>query len=113
MKLVDIGRKCQGFHGGKAADGAKSEFVARFQQGAMPEDMPELTLTSHDGSLGLAHLLKGAGLVASTSEAFRMIQQGAVRIDGVRVEDRSLQIEAGTTSVYQVGKRKFSRVSLD
>ena len=101
------------FHGGKAAEGAKSEFVARFQQGAMPEDMPELKLTSDDGSLGLAHLLKGAGLVASTSEAFRMIQQGAVRIDGVRVEDRSLQIEAGTTSVYQVGKRKFSRVSLD
>jgi tyrosyl-tRNA synthetase len=100
------------FHGGTAAELAKSEFVARFQQGAMPEDMPELTLTSDDGSLGLAHLLKGAGLVASTSEAFRMIQQGAVRIDGVRVEDRSLQIDAGTTGVYQVGKRKFSRVSL-
>jgi tyrosyl-tRNA synthetase len=100
------------FHGGKAAEAAKGEFVARFQQGALPEDMPELTLTSDDGKLGLAHLLKEAGLVASTSEAFRMMKQGAVRIDGVRVEDRSVQIAAGTTSVYQVGKRKFSRVSL-
>jgi tyrosyl-tRNA synthetase len=100
------------FHGGKAAAAAKGEFVARFQQGAMPTDMPELTLASDGGSLGVAHLLKGAGLVTSTSEAFRMIEQGAVRIDGVRVADRSVQIAAGTTSIYQVGKRKFSRVSL-
>jgi tyrosyl-tRNA synthetase len=69
-------------------------------------------LSSNDGRLGIAHLLKEAGLVSSTSEAFRMIKQGAVRIDGVRVDDRSLEIDAGTTSIYQVGKRKFSRVSL-
>ena len=102
----------QRFHDAGAATGARDEFVARFQQGAMPEDMPELTLQARDGQLGIAHLLKDAGLVASTSEAFRMIKQGAVRIDGVRVEDRSLQIDAGSTCVYQVGKRKFSRVSL-
>ena len=100
------------FHDATAAAAAKDEFIARFQQGAMPEDIPELTLASNDGRLGIAHLLREAGLVSSTSEAFRMIKQGAVRIDGVRVEDRSLEIESGTTSIYQVGKRKFSRVSL-
>jgi tyrosyl-tRNA synthetase len=100
------------FHDAKAAAAAKDEFVARFQQGAMPEEMPEQTLASKDGRLGIAHLLRGAGLVSSTSEAFRMIKQGAVRIDGVRVENSSLEIDAGTTNVYQVGKRKLSRVSL-
>jgi tyrosyl-tRNA synthetase len=100
------------FHDGTSAEAAKEEFVARFQQGAMPEEIPEMTLTSKDGQLGIAHLLKAAGLVASTSEAFRMIKQGAVRIDGARVEDRALLIDAGSNSVYQVGKRKFSRVSL-
>ena len=101
------------FHDAKAAAAAQAEFVARFQQGAMPDDMPELTLESKDGTLGIAHLLKQAGLVSSTSEAFRMIKQGAVRIDGVRVEDRALEVDAGSTSVYQVGKRKFSRVNLN
>jgi len=100
------------FHDRDAATAAREEFVARFREGAMPEEMPELTLAGENGRLGLAHLLKQAGLVSSTSEAFRMIGQGAVRIDGVRVEDRALEISAGTTHVYQVGKRKFSRVSL-
>jgi len=100
------------FHNAAAADAAQEEFVARFREGAMPDDMPEVTLQARDGQLGIAHLLKDAGLVASTSEAFRMIKQGAVRIDGVRIEDRSLLIDAGSTNVYQVGKRKFSRVSL-
>ena len=102
----------QRFHDANAATAAKEEFIARFQQGAMPEDMPELSLASKDGRLGIAHLLKEAGLVSSTSEAFRMIKQGAVRIDGVRVEDRGLEIDAGSTGIYQVGKRKFSRISL-
>ena len=100
------------FHDRKAAAAAKSEFIARFQQGAEPSDIPELTLASDGGQLGIAHLLKGAGLVSSTSEAFRMIKQGAVRIDGQRVDDRSLEIGAGTTNVYQVGKRRFARVRL-
>jgi tyrosyl-tRNA synthetase len=102
----------QRFHDASAATAAKEEFIARFQQGAMPEEMPELSLASKDGRLGIAHLLKEAGLVSSTSEAFRMIKQGAVRIDGVRVEDRGLEIDAGSTGIYQVGKRKFSRISL-
>ncbi|MDJ0813992.1 MAG: tyrosine--tRNA ligase [Woeseiaceae bacterium] len=100
------------FHDGRAAEAAKEEFIARFREGAMPDDMPELSIASRDGRLGIAHLLKEAGLVSSTSEAFRMIKQGAVKIDGVRVEDRGLEIDAGSTSIYQVGKRRFSRVSL-
>jgi tyrosyl-tRNA synthetase len=100
------------FHDAAAARAAKDEFIARFQQGGMPEEMPEMTIASKEGRLGIAHLLREAGLASSTSEAFRMIKQGAVRIDGVRVEDRSLEIDAGSTSVYQVGKRKFSRVTL-
>jgi len=108
LALEIVGR----FHDAGAASAAKDEFVARFQQGAMPEDMPELTLQSDGGKIGIAHLLKGAGLVASTSEAFRMIKQGAVRIDGVRVEDRALEIDADSSAVYQVGKRKFAKVTL-
>ena len=100
------------FHDAKAANAAKDEFVARFQQGAMPDEISELELASKDGKLGIAHLLKDAGLVSSTSDAFRMIKQGAVRIDGERVEDRSLEIVSGTTSIFQVGKRRFARVSL-
>jgi tyrosyl-tRNA synthetase len=100
------------FHDAAAAEAAKGEFIARFQQGAMPDEMPELSLAAQDGQLGIAYLLKGAGLVSSTSEAFRMIKQGAVRIDGERIEDRSLQIEAGSTNVYQVGRRRFARVRL-
>ena len=100
------------FHDEASAEDAKKEFISRFQQGAMPDEIEEVTLTSQQGQLGIAHLLKGAGLVSSTSEAFRMIKQGAVKIDGQRVDDRALQIEAGSSNVYQVGKRRFARVSL-
>ena len=100
------------FHDDSAAEAAKQEFISRFREGAMPDEMPELTLEAEGGTLGIAHLLKGAGLVSSTSEAFRMIKQGAVRIDGERVEDRSLTIDVGSTNVYQVGRRRFARVSL-
>ena len=72
-----------------------------------------LMVPERDGGLGLAHLLKEAGLVTSTSEAFRMIKQGAVRIDGERVEDQGMNVDAGTAHVYQVGKRKFARVLVD
>lgn len=100
------------FHDRKAAEAAKAEFISRFQMGAMPEAMQEISISSRGGRLGIAHLLKEAGLVGSTSEAFRMIKQGAVKIDGQRIEDKSLEILAGSTNVYQVGKRRFSRVSL-
>lgn len=100
------------FHDAAAAAAAQEDFLARFQRGAMPEEIPEVSVASEDAQLGIGHLLKAAGLVSSTSEAFRMIQQGAVKIDGVKVEDRSLAIDAGTTGIYQVGKRKFARVRL-
>ncbi len=100
------------FHSDAEAESARREFIARFQKGAMPDDIPDRALDSRDGKLGIAHLLQGAGLVSSTSEAFRMIKQGAVKIDGERVDDRGLEIEAGSTHVYQVGKRRFARVTL-
>ena len=100
------------FHDAAAAEAAQAGFVARFQKGAMPEDMPELTLDSDGGELGIASLLKAASLTGSTSDAFRMLKQGAVRIDGERVEDKSLTIKSGSTHVFQVGKRRFARVTV-
>ncbi|HHT7628854.1 tyrosine--tRNA ligase [Pasteurella multocida] len=96
------------FHSEADAEAAEQEFINRFQKGAMPENMPELTF---EGEMGLANLLKEAGLVASTSEANRMVQQGGVKIDGEKVEDAKLVIKA-STAVYQVGKRKFARVTV-
>lgn len=100
------------FHDRAAAEKAKAEFISRFQKGAMPEEIEEISVASKDGGLGIAYILKEAGLVASTSEAFRMIKQGAVRIDGERVADRETALDAGSTHVYQVGKRKIARVNL-
>jgi len=100
------------FHDAAAAEAAKAEFISRFQKGAMPAEIDEVSVASKDGRLGIAHLLKAAGLVSSTSEAFRMIKQGAVRVDGERVEDRDAEFEAGSSHIFQVGKRKFARVNL-
>ena len=98
------------FHDREAAATANLNFVARFRQGALPDDMPEHTLTVAADGLPVANLLKQAGLVSSTSEALRMIKQGAVKIDGERLQDRGLICQVGTTGVYQVGKRRFARV---
>jgi tyrosyl-tRNA synthetase len=100
------------FHGQAAATAAQDAFVARFQKGALPADMPELVLESQDGVLVIANLLKDAGLTGSTSEAYRMIKQGAVRVDGERVDDKNLGVAAGNTHVFQVGKRRFARVTV-
>ena len=100
------------FHSPAAAAAAKQEFIARFTRGAMPEDMPEVELSLEQGSISIAALLKQAGLTASTSESFRMIQQGAVKLDGDKVSDRDLNLKSGTVVVAQVGKRKFARISL-
>jgi tyrosyl-tRNA synthetase len=100
------------FHSPREASAARAEFVARFREGAMPSDIRELSVASIDGSLGLPRLLKEAGLVGSNAEAMRLIAQGAVRIDGVRVEDRGREVPAGSSHVYQVGKRKFARIRL-
>jgi len=101
------------FHDAPAAQRSREAFIARFQQGAIPDDMPDLELPPHDdGALPIANLLKDAGLVKSTSEALRMIGQGAVRVDGQKIEDRSLTLGSGATHVYQVGKRRFARVTV-
>ena len=100
------------FHNKEAAQKANQNFIARFRQGAAPEDMPEVKLTAPGGSLPIANLLKEARLVNSTSDAMRMIKQGAVRIDGERIEDRGLACFTGATHIYQVGKRRFARVTL-
>jgi len=100
------------FHGAAAAKQARENFIARFQQGAMPDDMPETTLPAPEGVLPIANVLKEAGLTSSTSEALRMIRQGAVKIDGEKVTDTKQEIATGTTHIYQVGKRRFARVTL-
>jgi tyrosyl-tRNA synthetase len=101
------------FHDGEAARRAKEAFIARFQKGAMPDDIQDLAVSAKDGEgILIANLLKEAGLVKSTSEAMRMVSQGAVRIDGERIADKQLSIANGTTHVYQVGKRRFARVTV-
>jgi tyrosyl-tRNA synthetase len=100
------------FHDSKSAEAAQASFIARFQKGAMPDEMPELTLSAEGGAIKIANLLKQASLTGSTSDAFRMIKQGAVRIDGERITDKGLSIAAGNTHVFQVGKRRFARVTI-
>jgi tyrosyl-tRNA synthetase len=100
------------FHDAAAARKAQQAFIDRFQKGALPDDIPQVELTAGADGLAIANLLKDADLVASTSEAMRMIKQGAVRIDGERIEDAKLIITAGNEHVLQVGKRRFARVTL-
>ncbi|NCA69874.1 MAG: tyrosine--tRNA ligase [Sphingobacteriia bacterium] len=101
------------FHDPARARAALENFVTRFQRGVLPDDLPEQTLdVGAQGALPIANLLKRAGLVESTSEAMRLIGQGAVRIDGERIEDPRLSCPAGSTHVYQVGKRRIARVRL-
>lgn len=100
------------FHNEDAAQAAHNEFINRFQKGAMPDEIEEKAITTQSGEIGIPNLLKQAGLVVSTSDAMRMIKQGAVKIDGEKVTDNKLICAAGTTAIYQVGKRKFAKVTL-
>ncbi len=100
------------FHGAAAADKAHEEFIARFQRGQIPEEMPAIRLIADGGGLPIPRILKEAGLAASTSEAMRLVKQGGVRVDGERVENPKLEIAAGQTYIFQVGKRKFARVTV-
>ena len=101
------------FHGKAAAAEATEDFERRFRQGDLPEDIPEREVPSAGaGAVLVANLLKDAGLTKSTSEARRMIRQGAVRIDGVRVEDPETTVGTGSRCVFQVGKRRFARISV-
>lgn len=97
------------FHDREAADAARETFIARFRGGAMPEDIPEKTLDTGGNGIGIAAALTQCGLTSSNSDAFRMVKQGGVRIDGEKVSDRSLQLQAGFEGILQVGKRKFCK----
>lgn len=101
------------FHDEAAATAAHQEFINRFQKGAMPDEMPELELVPEGGEIAIANLLKEADLVGSTSDAYRMIKQGAAKLDGEKITDRNLVITRGSNAVYQVGKRKFARVTVN
>lgn len=100
------------FHSEAEAVQARENFIARFQKGAMPDDIPEIELMTVDGKLAIANLLKEAKLTQSTSESLRMLKQGAVKVDGERVEDKALELMAGSEHIYQVGKRRFAKVAL-
>lgn len=97
------------FHNAAAADKALADFEARFRDGQIPEDMPEVTLSG--APLGIVAVLRDSGLVSSGSEATRNIQQGGVKVDGQKIEDKALRLEAGIY-VVQVGKRRFARVTV-
>ncbi|MDP1615203.1 MAG: tyrosine--tRNA ligase [Methylococcales bacterium] len=100
------------FHNAEAACKALESFEARFQRGAMPDDMKELEVKVAGNSYCIANLLKDAGLTASTSESIRMINQGAVKIDGEKISDPKLEVAVNERHVYQVGKRKFASVEI-
>jgi tyrosyl-tRNA synthetase len=100
------------FHEAKSAQKAQQDFIDRFAKGAIPDEMPESTLSLDSATIGVAAMLKQAGLTSSTSESFRMIKQGAVKLDGEKVEDKGLHLDKGQVLVAQVGKRKFARITL-
>ena len=100
------------FHDEAAAEQSQQNFIDRFKKGKIPDDIEEFEMQSTEGSLGIAYIIKDSGMTQSTGEAIRMIKQGAVKIDGEKIADTKLAIEAGTTKVYQVGKRKFAKVTV-
>lgn len=102
------------FHSADDAEAAHQDFIKRFQKNALPDDIPEVSIAIDEPSTFITNLLKEAGLVASTSEAMRMIKQGAVKLNGEeKVTDSKLAIEKGSTAIYQVGKRKFAKVTVN
>ena len=100
------------FHDKAAADAAEAEFNARFQKGAVPNAIKDVTVAAPTGEIGIMQLIKAAGLAPSNAEAGRNIDQGGVRIDGESVRDRTLKIQAGAEFVLQVGKRRWARVKV-
>ena len=100
------------FHSQQAAEVAAFEFMARFKGGAIPNDIPSVTVAGANGGISITTLLKQAGLAPSTSEAIRKIEQGGVKVDGAKVSDRALMLGRGTY-VVQIGKRKWARVTIE
>ncbi|AOT10139.1 tyrosine--tRNA ligase [Pseudoalteromonas luteoviolacea] len=102
------------FHSEDDAQAAHQDFIKRFQKNALPDDIPEVSISIEGDTTFIANLLKEAGLVASTSEAMRMIKQGAVKLNGEeKITDTKLEVSKGTTEIYQVGKRKFAKVTVN
>ena len=101
------------FHSQEDAEAAHQDFIQRFQKKALPDEIPELTITIDGEEIGIANLLKEAGLVASTSEAMRMIKQGAVKLNGKeKISDTKQTFAKGSQEIYQVGKRKFAKITI-
>lgn len=100
------------FHGAGAGETARAAFIEQFSKGALPENIPEVNVVSPAAGLGLARVLKEAGLVASNGEGLRMIEQRAVRVDQQRVEDKALALKPGATYLLQVGSRRYARVTM-
>ena len=100
------------FHDAQSAEAAEAEFNARFRAGAVPSDIAEVTVQSTDGIIGIGRMLKEAGLVTSTTDANRNIDQGGVRINGEKVSDKKLQIKKGEVLTVQVGKRRWAKVTV-
>lgn len=112
IKMQLAGEIVGRFHGSAASEAARDEFINRFRHGHTPEDMPEVEIRAEAGGAALPVLLKHANLTASTSEALRMIDQGAVRVDGEKITSRDIRLGAGRSYVLQVGKRKFARLTV-
>ncbi len=100
------------FHNKADANKAQQNFIDRFKKGKIPDDIDEFDMQSTEGCLGIAYIIKDSGMTSSTGEAIRMIRQGAVKIEGEKVTDTKLMVKANTTKVYQVGKRKFAKVTI-
>ncbi|MCS5710245.1 tyrosine--tRNA ligase [Candidatus Berkiella aquae] len=100
------------FHSIEAANTAEEQFVSQFRQGAIPDDIEEITISTSKKEVALVHVLKEAGLTKSTSEAIRMIQQGAVKLDGERVNSADFQLKSGIIVIAQVGKRRFAKITV-
>ena len=112
VKFQLAGELISRFHDDAAAQAAQQAFINRFQKGAMPDDIPQQEMSIEESQIPLTHLLKNSGLTSSTSDAIRMIKQGAVKIDGEKVSDTRLMVDQGTEQIYQVGKRKFAQVKV-
>ena len=113
LKLMLAEELTTRFHGGDASRLAAEDFARRHRRGQTPDEMPEVSLTGTDEGIPVGELVRRAGLAKTNAEAMRLIAQGAVRLDGERVSDRAMVVPAGSSSVVQVGKRRFARVSIE
>jgi tyrosyl-tRNA synthetase len=112
VKFELAGEIVERFHGKPAAEAAHRQFVERFQKGAVPAELRRVTLQSDEAGIKIANVLKEAGLANSTTAAYRLIEQGGVRIDGEKLTDAGRALRPGATHVIQVGKREFAQVTV-